>query len=384
MTFTIFPSGTMTLFPSERRRVHNKITTKHTAALKVIGYMFKEKAFCVSLDKVTVIEGKHFFSSQKGKLQQYVDYYQPTHYFICKTNRTHFNLDKTKIAGKHHVRVRIEDKRNKVVNVSVPRLLFQSLKKGEPERLKYTVLPDESLLITENAHFFLSEDSFLSWLPITKGAILRRYRRMLAINRKKCTSTFISIYCPVAKLMKATNFGIDLYSLMTDLGIDLGNQNEILYLGKFEKGISRFEKHPHLNAIALNEGKDYDILIYLFSLNVFMDFFVFNQEIISDFVIGDKKLTALKEILIAEAMLINYFQPKYNINFKKTLSTKTSAILKALDEKRFTKLWLYIEVDGIMYRFGTLQTGFSNIHQCLFTKVAHEWKPLREFTLSFP
>lgn len=162
------------------------------------------------------------------------------------------------------------------------------------------------------------------------------------------------------------SISIPTFKLLAESECDLdGNENlEVLYVGhgigknKNRLAIDRLNKHETLQRIladTLQKEPDHEILILMFRfehkkniLRIGKDYKKENKNISDGLVqVLDASFGRKNSVLLAEAALISYFKPKYNIIYKRTFPSKDHIVLKKLLEYDFTGLIVEIDTSGI-------------------------------------
>lgn len=161
-----------------------------------------------------------------------------------------------------------------------------------------------------------------------------------------------------------------IFRFMADCEYDLDENDdlEVLYVGKgYGKNgerlaLDRLQHHEKLQRIladTLHEQPDHEVLLLLFRYEHYKnhsssagDFSVeptATEEEDSEYLLTvmNAKFSRRNRVLLAEAGLIRYFEPKYNKIYKKTFPSKKHKVLEELLELDFSGLTVQIDTGNI-------------------------------------
>ena len=261
------------------------------------------------------------------------------------------------------------------VNVIQPSDIYKAVK---DESIRNKLIGCNVYLIVKRPKICIDSNNLRIEDNQIKGDLLvysgNDYERFTFVNKKIMSQLDIkSVQAhdfPHNMIHVQTHFGetvsIPLFIFLTECEYDLeGNDDlEVLYvghgIGKDENklAIDRLNKHETLQRIladTLQMQPDYEILLLLFRYehkkNILRigNNYTNNQKNIDDGfnVVLNAKFERKNSVLLAEAALISYFKPRYNIIYKRTFPSKDHIILKKILEYDFTGLIVEIDTSAI-------------------------------------
>ncbi|HAS8429849.1 TPA: hypothetical protein I7765_21485 [Vibrio vulnificus] len=166
----------------------------------------------------------------------------------------------------------------------------------------------------------------------------------------------LKIKCPIRSGLHGREVYADLhlYQIINQFDMDLLSNLEICYIGK--SNVSTFERlknHEKWGPILSSENNEnYDYFAYFFVIDeaeiVSRNFIGVNAHIR-----GSSNLPKGAITEIFESTLINYFKPKFNIEFVNSDVKNIGVVKKWLINKGFDYVLTELELDGIMGRLET-------------------------------
>lgn len=170
---------------------------------------------------------------------------------------------------------------------------------------------------------------------------------------------FFSLY----KNNQRTGVTISIPSLLTAFNYKPSRSPNVLYIGQSKDFRKRITSHSKLQKIIIEKKKNVDIYIYT----------LFFQEQGQTQNIGDiEEITNTKKyygginksekIDLMEMCLINYFKPKYNIDYVNTNILSNNKVKDLLKINNFTDINLEIRFDESLWWFGSDSTPPSSGH----------------------
>jgi len=132
--------------------------------------------------------------------------------------------------------------------------------------------------------------------------------------------------------------------------------NKLIYIGKSKNIISRTSNHNQCLQFYNQLEDDQELLFYL------IDFTIHQRIFNPNMLVQEKKLSKL-DIDFIEARLINYFKPVTNTIYKDTSHIlKTKKFKSYYHNNQFDYIYIGIETDNIMSKFGNEHIQAKNIH----------------------